>query len=162
MGRALTQNQQILVSFEPNDGNFRGYLSLQGLLLLEQDPEIVLTAACNEYQRSVEAMRSLVADIKSLRQSRTLIPARKVWCLGHAIFNLLDSLDQLSLRIDGLYGHLVRDLDAKQKWLEKVVTLRRYVAEEDLIPESLNWGRCEKGTRKVAQGISEGKTDADK
>jgi len=69
---------------------------------------------------------------------------------------LKDSLEILGLQLDSMYKHLTRDLGVKKKWLEKVIILRRYIENEEIIPQSLNWGRCEKGTRKVAKKISEG------
>jgi len=67
-----------------------------------------------------------------------------------------DALAELSLEIDDVYKHLVRDLGAKRKWLEKAIIFRRYLPTQDLIPQSLNWGRCEKGTRRVAERLRDG------
>jgi len=141
------------VQFEEANGRFRALVSIEGVLQMEGDPEIVLAEAADLYEHYLGEMRALVSAIESLRTSRKLVPARKVWRLGNLIFEFRSRLEGLSLQIDGLYTHLVRDLGVKRKWLEKVVILRRYVPTEELIPESLNWGRCEKGTRRVVQGL---------
>lgn len=141
------------VSFEPRDGQFVAFLSMEELISGERDPESVLQEATKLYGRSITKMRFLIAEIQGFRDNHKLLPARKIWQLGDAIFKLREGLQSLSLQLDGLYDHLVRDLGIKRKWLEKVVIFRRYLPEEDAIPESLNWGRCEKGTRRVAERL---------
>jgi len=146
----------MFVAFEPRNGGFKAFLSVEGLLSGEGDPELVLQEAARVYEASTERMRTLLAEIEGRRASRTLIPARKVWQLGDAIFELTEGLASLSLRLNGVYAHLVRDLGVKRKWLEKAVILRRYVAAQDIMPDSLSWGRLEKGTRRAAEKLSKG------
>jgi len=129
---------------------------MEGLVSSEGDPEPVLREAARVYERSIEGMRSLMAEMRESRADRRPIPARKIWQLGNAILTLRDGLAELSLQLDGVYRHLVRDLGVKTKWLEKVVIFRRYIPAHDAIPESLNWGRCEKGTRRIAERLSRG------
>jgi hypothetical protein len=128
---------------------------MEELILGDDDPELKLKKAIEVYQRSIVKMRNLVKQIQNFRDNRKLLPARKVWQLGDAIFELQYDLNKLSLQLDGLYDHLVRDLGVKRKWLEKVIIFRRYLPNEDAIPQSLNWGRCEKGTRRVAEKLRE-------
>lgn len=146
--------KSIFVSFEPRNGTFIGLLLMDQILESDDDLEPILRKATEIYSRSIVEMRSLVAEIESIRKKRVLLPARKIWQLGDLIFNLTNELSQLSLEIDGLYHHLVRDLGVKRKWLEKVVIFRRYIPALDAIPTTLNWGRCEKGTRRVAEVLS--------
>jgi len=152
----MSSDRLVFVSFEPRDGQFEAFMSVEGLLSTESDPHLMLQEAAALYQRSVWRMGSLVADIQARRAARQLVPARKVWQLGDAIFELRDELARLSLQVNDVYGHLVRDLGVKRKWLEKVVILRRYVPVLEAVPETLNWGRCEKGTRRVAEKLSKG------
>lgn len=152
----MTPDKLAFVSFEPARGKFVGFLSIEAAVGSERDPEAVLAEATEVYGQSVAGMRSALGEIETARASGTLIPARKVWRLGHIIFGLTDELAELGLQMDGMYDHLTRDLAVKKKWLEKVVILRRYIPEEAMIPETLNWGRCEKGTRRVAQRLSRG------
>ena len=152
----MTSDKLAFVAFEPRNGQFVAFLSMEGLLLGETDPELVLREAANVYQRSITRLSFLIAEIQTWRARRKLIPARQVWHVGDSIFELTSGLEKLSLQIDGLYDHLARDLGAKRKWLEKAIILRRYLPDEESIPRSLNWGRCEKGTRRVAERLRAG------
>ena len=152
----MSSDKLAFVAFEPRDGQFEAFLSMEGLLSGEGDPELVLQEAARLYETATGRMRSLLAEIEDHRAHRTLIPARKVWQVGDAVFELTEELASLALRLNGVYAHLVRDLGVKRKWLEKVVILRRYVPKENAIPESLSWGRCEKGTRRIAERLSKG------
>lgn len=126
---------------------------MEELISSDNDPELTLRKAAEVYEHSIAGMRNLVKEIQNFRDNRKLLPARKVWQLGDAIFELQDNLNRLSLQLDGLYDHLVRDLGAKRKWLEKVIIFRRYLPDGNAIPQSLNWGRCEKGTRRAAEKL---------
>ncbi|MCR4434043.1 MAG: hypothetical protein NUV70_08355 [Caldiserica bacterium] len=149
----MRKNKLTFVSFEPSNGQYISSISLEGLFSLEDDPELILRKASEEYKKSIIVMRNIVNEIEMLRKKRVKLPARKVWELGNSIFELINNLEKLSLQINGLYQHLIRDLGVKRKWLEKVLIFRRYLPNVDIIPESLNWGRCEKGTRRIAESL---------
>ncbi|MCJ7510980.1 MAG: hypothetical protein MUP14_08875 [Dehalococcoidia bacterium] len=152
----MTRDKLAFVAFEPTNGQFVALLSMQGLVSGQGDPELVLRKAAKVYERATMTMKSVIAEIQACRADGKLVPARKIWRLGDAIFELTSQLQELSLQIDRLYDHLVRDLGAKRKWLEKAIIFRRYLPDEALVPESLNWGRCEKGTRKAAERLRDG------
>ncbi|MBM3925504.1 MAG: hypothetical protein FJ320_05885 [SAR202 cluster bacterium] len=152
----MTNRKLTFISFEPVQGHFRGLLSLDGILSKSWDAEKITSQAATVYENHIAKMRQVFAEIYGLRKARRLTPARKVWEMGDYIFALRNSLDSMSLEIDSIYHHLERDLGAKRKWLEKAIILRRYVHRADMIPEDLNWGRLEKGTRKAAEMISKG------
>ena len=156
MGEQMTSGKLPFVSFEPHGTQFSGFLSIEGVLSNEKDPELVLRKATKVYERHILMMRAKVEQIKTHRAQRELIPARVVWRLGDLIFKLQKELAQLPLQIDDTYYHLVRDLAVRRKWLEKVVILRRYIPRDSLIPPSLSWGRCEKGTRRIAERLRDG------
>jgi len=145
------------VSFERDDHTYRAYIAIDGFLSSNDDPESLITRASKLYTSHVFEMRVLVDAISACRHTRHPVAARKIWQLGNLIFRLVEELKQLSLQIDGIYGHLERDLGTKRKWLEKVVIFRRYIPQEAMIPEHLNWGKCEKGTRRVAEMIRKGR-----
>ena len=149
----MTRGKLAFVSFEPSNEQFRAFLPMEELLLGDDDLEFKLKEALKVYQRSIVKMRNLVKEIQTFRDNRKLLPARKMWQLGDAIFKLQHDLNKVSLQLDGLYDHLVRDLGVKRKWLEKVIIFRRYLPDENAIPQSLNWGRCEKGTRRAAEKL---------
>jgi len=152
----VTADKLAFVAFEPRGGQIVALVSIEGLFSSDSDPETVLRKAAEVYERSITRMKSLVEEIQASRADRKVVPARKIWKLGDAIFDLTGQLEELSLQIDRLYDHLVRDLGAKRKWLEKVIIFRRYLPDKELIPSSLNWGRCEKGTRRVAERLRDG------
>ena len=149
----MTVEKLAFVSFEPSDRQFRAFLPMEELFSSNNDPESTLRKAAEVYEHSIVKMRNLVKEIQDFRDNRKLLPARKVWQLGDAIFELQHDLNNLSLQLDGLYDHLVRDLGVKRKWLEKVIIFRRYLPDENAVPQSLNWGRCEKGTRRAAENL---------
>ena len=152
----MTSNNQWPIFFEPKDDGFKAFMSVEGLLSGNSDPALVLVEAADIYAMFVSRMRSVVKEIQQARAARILVPARTIWSLGDLIFELSEKLGSKSLQLDDLYLHLGRDLGVKRKWLEKVIIFRRYLPAAEAIPESLNWGRCEKGTRRVAEGLAQG------
>lgn len=152
----MTQKKLAFVSFEPTNRQFRAFLPMEEVISSDNDPEPMLRKAAEVYEHAIVKMRNLVKEIQNFRDNRKLLPACKVWQLGDAIFELQDNLNKLCLQLDGLYDHLIRDLGVKRKWLEKVIIFRRYLPDENTIPQSLNWGRCEKGTRRAAEKLKKG------
>jgi hypothetical protein len=152
----MIKDKIAFVSFEPVDKRFRAYLSMEKLISSDKDPELTLKKAVKIYENSIIKMRTFIKEIQNIRSNRKHLPARKIWQLGNAIFELQGNLNKLSLQLDGLYDHLVRDLGVKRKWLEKVIIFRRYLPDKKAVPQLLNWGRCEKGTRQVAEKLRKG------
>jgi len=156
LGEEVTEKKLAFVSFEPTNRQFRAFLPMEEVISSDNDPAPMLRKAAVVYEHAIVKMRNLVKEIQDFRASHKLLPACKVWQLGDAIFELQDNLNKLSLQLDGLYDHLVRDLSVKRKWLEKVIIFRRYLPDENAIPQSLNWGCCEKGTRRAAEKLKKG------
>ena len=143
------------VSFQPFGSSYESLVAVPDLSLLE-NPEGTLRQASDQYCNSVTKMKSLAAHIDDQRRSYRSISARSIWRLGNEIIEMVEHFRQLSVQIDGLYDHLARDIGMKRKRLEKVVILRRYLPTEALIPDSLNWGTLEKGTRRKALLLLDG------
>jgi len=141
----------INVSFIKSENDYIASVSMSEFLSSSVDLEPALKHASEVYKSSIEQMDSLIDDIQANRRKKVLLPARKIWKLGDSIFNLVNNLEVLGFQLDNLYEHLERDLNVKRKWLEKVIILRRYLPDIEIIPSSLNWGKCEKGTRRVAE-----------
>lgn len=154
----MISQRPAFVAFEPKDGTFKAFVSMEALLSMEGEPDVTLSQAAKVYELATIDLRSIVSEIQSLRSTHKLTPAREIWRLGNRIFKLKDDLANLSLELDSFYEHLVRDLGVKRKWLEKVVIFRRYLPRESLVPKTLNWGRCEKGTKKAALRLRDGMT----
>jgi len=152
----MTRDKLAFISFEPDNQRFIPFVSIDQFLSGGRDSELTLKEAADVYRHAIDVMRLLVIEIQDYRMKHKPLPAEIVWELGNSIFVLIEELKELSLQIDGVYDHLVRDLGVKRKWLEKVIILRRYVPRKNLIPNSLNWGQCEKGTRRKAERIAKG------
>jgi hypothetical protein len=150
------KTDSIFVSFEKRDDRYIASLFLEQYGSIKVDAEILLRRAENTYKKSISEMKSKIEAIKNYRLRNIRTPARAIWLLGDSIFKLTSDLERLSLQINDLYTHLQRDLEVKRKWLEKVIIFRRYIPEVGFIPNELNWGKCEKGTRKVAEALKNG------
>jgi hypothetical protein len=150
------KNEPIFVSFKKNKNEYNAFIAINELFSNKENLESLLKKASTIYSNSISRMVVIIKEINAFRNNRRLLPATKVWELGDIIFNFVNDLNKLSLQIDGIYEHLERDLNVKRKWLEKVIIFRRYITKESMIPESLNWGKVEKGTRKKAQQIQKG------
>ena len=156
MGEKVTNNQLILVSFKRDNNSYLASVPLNQFLTSKNDLEADLKLIVKVYENSVAMMKKNLGDIEKWRSTKKPLPARLVWKLGDLIFKLTADLEIKGFQIDGVYEHLVRDLNVKRKWLEKVIILRRYILKESIIPQTLNWGYFEKGTRKKAEGILRG------
>jgi hypothetical protein len=152
----MTRKEPTFISFKKSDEEYDAFIAISGLFSSNDDLGLLLKKASALYGSYISKMVALMGIITAFRTSRRPLPARKIWQLGDLIFRLVNELNGLSLQIDGMYDHLERDLNAKRKWLEKVIIFSRYIPEEGMIPEDLNWGKCEKGTRRVAERIRKG------
>jgi len=152
----MSESELIFVSFQRDKEKHNAFIPMQEFLSSNKDIELLLDKATKLYSNTIAIMNTLVEEINEYRSNHKLLPARKIWVLGDCIFKLVIELGNLSFQIDGLYEHLERDLAVKRKRLVKVIIFRRYIQEIDSIPESLNWGKCEKGTRRKAELIQKG------
>jgi hypothetical protein len=141
------------VTFEKRNDRYAASLFLDEYSTIAADAEKILRKAENIYTKSLSEMMSKIAEVEQLRAQHIKTPARLIWLLGDRVFRLTWDLEKISLQINNLYAHLERDLKVKRKWLEKVIIFRRYIPDMHLIPKELNWGRCEKGTRKIAEAL---------
>lgn len=157
MGSRTTKDRLIFVAFGPEGSSFRPTAPIHSIEVLGGEANDILRRAAGEYRSSIKRMRSVLDRIEAIRKSGRRLPARLVWRLGNEVFLLVHNIRSRSMEIDDLYSHLVRDLGVKRKWLEKVLTFRRYIIEQKQIPDSLSWGSCEKGTARKAKLIGIGK-----
>ena len=141
------------VALQPRGEAFVASIPLTQLELLGDRPDERLQVACDAYGRTVATIREVLADIEQLKSKRTPIPARKMWELGDAVVNLGAELEENSMEMQGLNDHLVRDLGINAKRMGTIVTFRRHLPEQEMIPETLGWSQCEKQARKVAQEL---------
>lgn len=152
----MNQKKLAFITIEPKNTDYIAFLSMEDSLLIQKDPAIISDIAIIIYKDTISNMASIINNMKEYKKERKPIPARLVWKFGDYIFKLKFMLEAVELQINDLYGHIVRDLKLKRKWLEKVVIFRRYLPKESLIPEPLNWGKFEKGTRRKAERLRNG------
>jgi hypothetical protein len=158
MGAKMMRDELAFASFEPFGQGFRAYLAIEKALDGGEIAGELAQRAANIYEKSIKDMTSTIRTINAWRASNKPVSARLIWKLGDTIFSLRHNLMVLGLQLDGVYDHLTRDLNVKTKWLEKVIILRRNLTKEELIPESLNWGRLEKGTSRKSRLLATGKS----
>ena len=144
------------VVFEPREDGFIASAPLSHLGRMGARPDASLQEACRAYNRTLIVMQAVLDDIDQLKGQRIPIPARKMWELGDAVVNLGADLERDGLELDNLSEHLVRDLGINGKRMGTIITFRRHLPDQELIPESLGWSQCEKQARKVAEELKSG------
>ncbi len=142
-----------IVALEPRGEGFVASIPLTQLERLGDRPDERLKVACDSYGRTMAVMREVLADIEQLKGRRIPIPARKMWELGDAVVNLGTELEDNFMELDSLNDHLVRDLGINAKRMGTIVTFRRHLPDQEVIPETLGWSQCEKQARKVAEEL---------
>ena len=149
-------NRKFFVAFTQANGRHNCSIEIEAAFLAKRDLERLLMRASRVYAKHINSLISAIEAITEIRLRRKVIPLKRVWKIGDIIFNLVKELGDLDLELDDLYYHLVRDLNVKRKWLEKVIILRRYIDNDNVMPDSLSWGQFEKGTKRKAQQIKKG------
>ena len=153
----MNQHRLAFVSLRATGGGFAAVISMDSALSGDKDLQSLLRRAAAVYEQSVKGMRCLIEKIDEDRRSRRRVTARTIWEVGDLIFKLTSRLAKVSLQLDSVYSHLMRDLGVKRMWLEKVIIFRRYVPRKTLIPKDLRWGRCSRTPRKAANLLLNGK-----
>ena len=120
----MSNKKLTFVNFSPENDHFTVSFSLDGFWSMDGDPNAILEKARRAYSTAINEMQRMVLEIETYREKRKPIPARKIWHLGDKIYKLKVAMENLSLEINDLYAHLVRDLGVKRKWLEKVIILK--------------------------------------
>lgn len=154
----MTTKPTSFITFEPKGGKFSAFLPIETAIKRESDLESELSKLTKIYGDSINEMRFILKRIQETRTNKKPVPAYQIWRLGNKIFLLTDKLENFSFQLDDLYNHLVRDLEVKRKWLEKVIIFRRYIPDEKAISKKLKWGIFEKGTRRKAGQLVNGLT----
>jgi len=146
----MSSNNEIFVSFKPQNDHFVGFVSIEVASNNVLDPENLVKHCTKIYNQSIAKMRQKFDEINSYKNINKPIPARKVWELGNLIFKMQNRFQNENVSLDGVYDHLERDLNVRRKWLVKVIILRRYIPNSTIIPISTSWGYFDKSTRKKA------------
>lgn len=152
----MTIKKLAFITIEPRNSKLTAFLSLEGILSIGKDPETILEIAIFIYECIVNKMHSKILEMQKYKTLRKPIPAKLMWELADYIFKMNKMFTGIEVQLDNVYGHLIRDLGVKRKWLEKAVTFRRYLPEKDMVPESLKWEKFKEGTRRKAERLKKG------
>lgn len=156
MGKQMKPVNLSFVSFEPRGDTFLAFLPMEGVLSASESSTSRLKEASEVYENALVSMRAILEEMKRVKLNREPLLAVHAWNLGDLAFGLVDNLKRMGMQLNGFYEHLTRDLNVKRKWLEKVIIFRRHLPARRLIPPSLTWGRCDHGTRKIAEMLAAG------
>ena len=151
-----TQDGYASVAFKKRGSTFRGSVPIGDLALLPKGSAETMQEATIIYQDALADIRRWQNDANILRKLRTPMTVRKVWELGDILHRLNSDLAEQGCRIENLYNHLERHANISPKRASSFVTLRRYVADVELIPEDLQWNKILKTVRSSTIAIADG------
>jgi len=142
------------ITFQPKDnGEFITTLSLQDLASAPEDIDKVLKWASETYRTFTQTMIASFKENKSTVRHGQKIPAVTFWDLGDAIFKLLENLSSRGLEFHNLYAHLKRDLKVSKSTIKRVIALRRYIPDKEMLPSDVDWGSCKDAPKKFASEL---------
>ena len=144
------------VAFKKRGGAFRGSVPVGDLSLLPNDPAETMREVTAVYERALDDIKRWQKDASELRKSKTPMTVRKVWELGDILHHLNTSLAELGCQLENPYDHLERHAGIPTKRASSFVTLRRYVAYAELIPENLQWNKILKTVKSTSLAIADG------
>jgi len=110
------------------------------------------------YKKKIIELKNMLKIIELNKSQKIALSSLLMWDFGDKILSLVDSINSKNFEIDNLYEHLIRDLDRKRMWLEKVIIFRRNLPNRQLIPHDLKWSVCRDAPKKSAESILNGKT----
>lgn len=108
-------------------------------------------AAVN-YNRFIKQCKIIIDRIKrgdSINQASL----KDMWSLGNKIRSFTNSLKKDGFYLNGLYEHLMRDLQVSRNLLEKVVVFRSYFSDRSLIPNNMAWREIRYAPRRNAEKL---------
>jgi len=109
------------------------------------------------YKKKIIELKNMLKQIELKKTQKIALPSLFMWDFGDKILSLVDAINSKKFEIDNLYEHLIRDLDRKRGWLEKVIIFRRSLPNRKLIPHDLKWSVCRDAPKKSAELILNGK-----
>jgi len=151
-------NVKIFISFIPIGFSYHATVPLTQVAEGRSIDETDIEDAVRIYTQSIRAIKKSLSVLQKSRLSNGRIPARLVWDVGNEIINLVRKLDTCGFIVDGLYSHLVRDLEKKYDWIRRVVRFRRHLEHRSCIPKDLNWGKCKDSPMRIAKDLESRRT----
>ena len=108
------------------------------------------------YKKKIFSLKKMLEQIEINKLQKVAVSSLFMWDFGDKILSLVDAINSKNFEIDNLYEHLIRDLDRKRGWLEKVIIFRRSIPTRQLIPDDLKWSVCRDAPKKSAKLILKG------
>ena len=155
MGTVLKKRKHLVanIMFKKRGGAYRGSAPLGDLALLRNDPAKTMRTVTGVYRRALLDIRQWQREVRSLRQSKIPLPAKKAWELGNVVHQLNVDLAAHGCRLDSVYDHMERHARLSPHLLGRFVTFRRYVHDVEAIPEHLKWNRVVRSVKSTGQAI---------
>ncbi len=108
-------------------------------------------AAAN-YQKFIQECKIIIDRVKrgvSINQASL----KDMWSLGNKIRRFTNGLEKDGFYLNGLYQHLMRDLQVSRDLLEKVIIFRSYFSDRSLIPNNMVWREIRDAVRTNAEKL---------
>jgi len=110
-------------------------------------------AAAN-YERFIKECKIIIDRVKG-GDSINQASLKDMWSLGNKIHSFTNGFKKDGFYLNGLYEHLMRDLQVTRDLLKKVVTFRSYFLNRGLIPNNMVWREIRYAVRRNAEKLQE-------
>jgi len=80
----------IFISFIVKDNDFQAFISVQGIVELEGDLELITNNAIEIYKYALNRLNILIIEKNNLVINHDKVPARLIWNIGNEIFLLIN------------------------------------------------------------------------
>jgi len=158
MGKVMNKN---LISIEfhknkdKNKPKFIGSISLQEFMengIRTNNLNSQIKKAAVRYEKFMQECKTIINKIKK-RDSINQAPLKDMWNLGNKIHRFMRSLKKDGFYLNGLYEHLVRDLQVSRDLLERVIIFRSHFTNHTLISNDMLWREVRDAPRKNAEKL---------
>lgn len=108
--------------------------------------------AATNYQKFIQECKIIIDRVKrgvSINQASL----KDMWSLGNKIRRFTNGLEKHGFYLNGLYEHLMRDLQVSRDLLEKVIIFRSYFSDRSLIPNNMVWREIRDAVRTNAEKL---------
>jgi len=159
MGEAMNKNL-ISIEFHKSksgiESKFTSSISLQDFMgskiKKNNDLSRQTKKASAEYEKFIRECKTIIGKVKK-EDSINQASLKDMWNLGDKIHRFTNNLKKDGFYLDGLYEHLVRDLQVSRSLLEKVVIFRSHFPSSLLIPSNMLWKEVRDAPRKNAEKL---------
>jgi len=105
-----------------------------------------------KYEKLIEECKTIINKVKK-GDSINQASLKDMWSLGDKVHRFTNSLKKDGFYLNGLYEHLVRDLQVSRDLLEKVIIFRSHFPNHSLIPKEMLWKEIRYAPRQNAEKL---------